>query len=370
MAYIPPNPNGSATSANSSPVVLASDQASIPVAATLNSETTKVIGVTRNADGSGNLLTSTSNALDINIKTGNPTSITANAGTNLNTSALALETGGNLATISGTAISQEATTSGVKGVTAFGAVTTAKPSYTTAKSDALSLDTSGLLRVSLADTLANTNKFLVTPDSVALPANQSVNISQVNSVTPLMGNGTTGTGSLRVTLASDTTSNSNAFLVAGNKTNNNAAPAATQLGVMPVLANAAAPTWTEGDQALESADLSGNQRTTLGTLIAGEDLTNNVIRTEQHGTYAHISTATTTTVKSGAGFLYNVSVNSLGTVASTCTVYDNTAGSGTVIGVINTLALSGTFLNNLTFSTGLTLVTTGTVAPDITVSYR
>ena len=31
MAYLPPNPNGSATSANSSPVVIASDQASIPV---------------------------------------------------------------------------------------------------------------------------------------------------------------------------------------------------------------------------------------------------------------------------------------------------------------------------------------------------
>ena len=36
----------------------------------LTAETTKVIGVTRNADGSGNLLTSTANALDINIKSG------------------------------------------------------------------------------------------------------------------------------------------------------------------------------------------------------------------------------------------------------------------------------------------------------------
>lgn len=48
-------------------------------------------------------------------------------------------------------------------------------------------------------------KLLVTPDSVALPANQSVNISQINAVTPLMGNGVTGTGSLRVTIASDNT---------------------------------------------------------------------------------------------------------------------------------------------------------------------
>lgn len=50
-------------------------------------------------DGSGNVIGATSNALDINIKSGNPTSITANAGTNLNTSALALESGGNLAAI-------------------------------------------------------------------------------------------------------------------------------------------------------------------------------------------------------------------------------------------------------------------------------
>lgn len=48
---------------------------------TLAAETTKVIGVVRNADGSGNLLTSTASALDINIKSGNPTSTTANQGT-------------------------------------------------------------------------------------------------------------------------------------------------------------------------------------------------------------------------------------------------------------------------------------------------
>lgn len=45
---------------------------------------------TQVVDGSGNVIGSTGNALDINIKSGNPTSITANAGTNLNTSALAL----------------------------------------------------------------------------------------------------------------------------------------------------------------------------------------------------------------------------------------------------------------------------------------
>jgi hypothetical protein len=67
----------------------------------------------------------------------------------------------------------------------------------------LTLDTSGNLLVNIkAQTLG---KLLVTPDSVALPANQSVNVSQINGVTPLMGNGVTGTGSQRVTIASDNT---------------------------------------------------------------------------------------------------------------------------------------------------------------------
>lgn len=39
----------------------------------------------------------------------------------------------------------------------------------------------------------------------SLAANQSVNISQINGATPLMGNGVTGTGSQRVTIASDNT---------------------------------------------------------------------------------------------------------------------------------------------------------------------
>ena len=71
---------------------------------------------------------------------------------------------------------------------------------------------------------ASMTKLLVTPDSVALPANQSVNESQINGVTPLMGNGVTGTGSQRVTVASDNT----AFSVNANAgTNLNTSALAT-----------------------------------------------------------------------------------------------------------------------------------------------
>lgn len=58
------------TGTGSQRVTIASDNTAFSVNATLSAETTKVIGVTRTADGSGNLLTSTSNALDINIKSG------------------------------------------------------------------------------------------------------------------------------------------------------------------------------------------------------------------------------------------------------------------------------------------------------------
>lgn len=55
--------------------------------------------------------------------------------------------------------------------------------------------------------LGTINTTLGTPFQAggALAANQSVNISQINAVTPLMGNGVTGTGSPRVTIASDNT---------------------------------------------------------------------------------------------------------------------------------------------------------------------
>jgi len=86
-------------------------------------------------------------------------------------------------------------------------------------------------------------------------------------------------------------------------------------------------------------------------------------------TYSHIATATTTAVKASPGQLHSISINSKGTVASTVTVYDSLAGSGAVIAVIDSLNLAGTTIFDVKFTIGLTIVTTGTVAPDVTVSY-
>lgn len=182
-----------------------------------------------------------------------------------------------------------------------------------------------------------------------------------------------------------TASNLNAAVV-GTKTNNNAVPGATNVGTLPGVANAAVQTWTEGDQVSQSMDLSGNQRITLGTLIAGEDLTNNRTVVEQRFSYDAVTATGTTTVKSGAGFIHLFTINNpvqlaSATTASTIVVYDNTAASGTKIGTIAlplsanlTTALPITVRWDASFATGLTfsitLGTSGSWTPDITVTYR
>lgn len=110
----------------------------------------------------------------------------------------------------------------------------------------------------------------------------------------------------------------------------------------------------------------------VGIVALGAATPSNSIPVVNAGfTYAHISTSTTTTVKSGAGVLHAIVINTLGTVASNITVYDNTAGSGTVIAVLNSLTNGeASYTYDVAFTTGLTLVTTGTAAPDVTVSYR
>lgn len=95
-------------------------------------------------------------------------------------------------------------------------------------------------------------------------------------------------------------------------------------------------------------------------------LANKAATREESNKFSYISTATTTAVKSGSGVLEKIVVSTAGS-SSTATIYDNTAGSGTVVGVINTDAL-GSYDYGGRFATGLTIVTVGT--PKITVVYR
>lgn len=163
--------NATAVKVDNSAVTQPISAASLPLPTLAATSTKQSDGSqkTQVVDGSGNVIGATVNALDINIKSGNPTSITANAGTNLNTSALALSA---------------TQTDG-----------TQKTRITDGTNDAA---------VKAASTAAvASDKALVVAVSPNNTAN--TNVSQINGVTPLMGNGTTGTGSQRVTIASDNT---------------------------------------------------------------------------------------------------------------------------------------------------------------------
>jgi hypothetical protein len=256
----------------STPQPISASSLPLPTSAATSTKQSDGSQKTQIVDGSGNVIGATTNALDINIKSGNPTTMTVTQGTGTNlhivcdsgcsssagfadNSAFTFGTtainpmGGvfddvspNTATENSAAIAritqnkalhvnfrnasgtEIGTSSNPIQVTLANTGANSSKLLVTPDSVALPANQSvnvnqvagtttdtnsgtksaGTLRVVIAtDQPALTNKLLVTPDSVALPANQSVNVSQINGVTTLMGNGVTGTGSQRVTIASD-----------------------------------------------------------------------------------------------------------------------------------------------------------------------
>ena len=146
------------------------------------------------------------------------------------------------------------------------------------------------------------------------PSNASSNISQINGITPLMGNGVTGTGSQRVTIASDNT----AFSV-------NTIPSATDStkyrGTMQI----------SNFPATQPVSLSGNVNTTisgvvkktLGTQVVSTD-TGLVVNAVMHG----LSTG-------GGGGYFDVKVNPSGAL----TVDATQSGTWNVNNVSGTISL-------------------------------
>ena len=72
---------------------------------------------------------------------------------------------------------------------------------------------------------------------------------------------------------------------------------------------------------------------------------------------AQITTATTTVVETGPCVLSGIQI--LAAVASTITIYDNTAGSGTIIATLPASLAVGYYPFNRLCSVGLTIVTAG-----------
>lgn len=143
--------------------------------ATLSAETTKVIGVVRNADGAGNLLTS------------NSTATSGKIGLDMN-----------ILSILGTA----PTTAGFLDIK--GADGNVFVRQTTGSNLHVQVDAgSAVIGHVISDSGSVTNATLQTQTDTVMVG--GFNIKEINAVTPLMGNGVTGTGSLRVTVASDNT---------------------------------------------------------------------------------------------------------------------------------------------------------------------
>ena len=86
--------------------------------------------------------------------------------------------------------------------------------------------------------------------------------------------------------------------------------------------------------------------------------------------FINISVNATTTVKVGGGFLHSLVINGLG-LASLATLIDGTTtSSGKVIASINTTLSLTPLRYDIAFDAGLLVVTSGTTAADLTLSYR
>lgn len=120
-------------------------------------------------------------------------------------------------------------------------------------------------------------------------------------------------------------------------------------------------------------DANRNLKVTQATLLAGEDLTNNVLKTEQR--FSGTVVAADTLVKTGAGFLHSLtfSCNDAAPTAGSIIVYDNTAESGTQLfnhTFTTTPFVPFTVTLDVTFSTGLYIGFTTTADVNVTPSYR
>lgn len=127
--------------------------------------------------------------------------------------------------------------------------------------------------------------------------------------------------------------------------------------------------------AIVTSSANGADRQGIDTvsqfMSAAEDNVAARFLVEQRNSYLNITTATTTTVKSAAGFLHLIQINKA-VATGTIAIFDNTAGSGTLLGTVTMpaalLASQITLRYDVSFATGLTIVTTQ--AQDISVSYR
>ena len=154
-----------------------------------------------------------------------------------------------------------------------------------------------------------------------------------------------------------------------NVTNTTLAISATALP-LPSGAATAAKQPALGTAGTPSADVISVQGVSGGEPLI-VDVIQPVITKLAPSSYLHLNANGTTTVKSGAGVLRRIMINTKGGIANTLTIYDNTTATGAVIGVVDTgNAAGGAFDYELDFTTGLTVVLAGLTAADITIIFE
>lgn len=191
------------------------------------------------------------------------------------------------------------------------------------------------IQVSVANTGANSSKILVTPDSVALPANQSVNQAQVAGTATDTNSGNKSAGTQRVVLATDQPTMTNAQPVTLAST--------TVTGTVTVDDLAAAPTGsavpanaqyqgTLAQTALPSAASAGNLTGSLGDkygrMVVIPGTLRDLVGTQT--TTITASTAETTIVTAAASIFNDLSAIIISNTSATATrvdFRDTTGGS-------------------------------------------
>jgi hypothetical protein len=286
--------------------------------------------------------------------------VTANIGTS---GSLALD-----ASVNGILLSQGSTTSGQKGPLIQGAVTTNAPSYTTAQTSPLSMDPSGLLRVSLKDTPSNTNNL-----NVNLAASAAT-VTVSGTVTANQGGSNWSTNVAQIGGANIVTGGASGLIAVGGPVASGASNADNPLKVGGVF-NTTQPTITNGQivdaqyTARGAAIVATGTDTFSVTANAGTNLNTSLLALESGGNLATLAGAVTSAkVQANVAQINGVAPTMgngvSGTGVQRVTIASDSTGQVTLASGANTIGAvtqaSGPWTSNVTQISGSSISTAAT----------
>lgn len=142
----------------------------------------------------------------------------------------------------------------------------------------------------------------------------------------------------------------------------------------PAVYNATAPVLVDGSGSALNVDISGNLDSTLATKLAGEDLTNDVLKVEEQFTYNAVIVADAQ-IKAGAGLLHTVTIscNDAAPTAGSIILFDSLTEANTQIfnhTFTTTPFVPFTVILDAKFNTGLYAGFTTTADVNVSISYR